>query len=85
MRCEQILNWLSAYGNKENIAYIIPTVYLVLYFALLIGRKFRWNDYLNMLAGLFVLYVNTPQPVTITYYICVALLCVGLLVAFIRS
>lgn len=81
---EDILNWLANYANKEHLTYGIPAVCLALYFGLHIGKKFEWKDYSFLLIGLFLLYFNT-NIVTMTDYICLSIIIIGMLISFIRS
>ena len=65
---ESIQSWLTA-NSYEDLTFLIPMIYLFLYFSLLLGRTFEKYDYIALIGGLFIIsiYLHNLKAVTMTF------------------
>ena len=74
---KSIQSWLTA-NSYEDLTFLIPMIYLFLYFSLQLGRTFEKKDYIALIGGLFIIsfYLHnlTALTMTCTFILLIALL-----------
>lgn len=64
---ESIQSWLTA-NSYEDLTFLIPMIYLFLYFSLQLGRTFEKKDYIALIGGLCIIsiYLHNLTALTTT-------------------
>ena len=74
---KSIQSWLTA-NSYEDLTFLIPMIYLFLYFSLQLGRTFEKKDYIALIGGLFIISIYlhnlTALTMTCTFILLAALL-----------